>query len=63
MPSHACCAASVHVLRRFAQEEEVLVKDKNVRVEMDGRTAAYVRKLLPRAAAKYWMQRYSLFSR
>jgi hypothetical protein len=26
-------------------------------------TAVYVRKLLPRKMAKYWLQRYSLFSR
>ena len=25
--------------------------------------AAYVRKLLPRSMAKYWLQRYSLFER
>ncbi|EFJ52391.1 hypothetical protein VOLCADRAFT_56022 [Volvox carteri f. nagariensis] len=30
---------------------------------LDPSTAAYVRTLLPRSAAKYWMQRYSLFSR
>lgn len=33
------------------------------RVLLDPATAAYVRTLLPRNAAKYWMQRYSLFSR
>ena len=33
------------------------------RITLDPNTAAYVRTLLPRSAAKYWMQRYSLFSR
>jgi hypothetical protein len=30
---------------------------------MDADTAVYVRKLLPRKMAKYWLQRYSLFSK
>jgi hypothetical protein len=33
------------------------------RVDVDPGTAVYVRSLLPRAMAKYWLQRYSLFSR
>ncbi|GLI60971.1 hypothetical protein VaNZ11_003225 [Volvox africanus] len=37
--------------------------DGTRRVALDPNTAAFVRKLLPRSAAKYWMQRYSLFSR
>lgn len=37
--------------------------DGTRRVLLDPATAAYVRTLLPRNAAKYWMQRYSLFSR
>ncbi|GFR47033.1 hypothetical protein Agub_g8718, partial [Astrephomene gubernaculifera] len=37
--------------------------DGTRRVTLDPNTAAYVRTLLPRSAAKYWMQRYSLFSR
>ncbi|KXZ46728.1 hypothetical protein GPECTOR_41g693 [Gonium pectorale] len=37
--------------------------DGTRRVTLDPSTAAYVRTLLPRNAAKYWMQRYSLFSR
>lgn len=32
-------------------------------VRMDADTAVYVRKLLPRKMAKYWLQRYSLFSK
>lgn len=32
-------------------------------VRLDAATAARVRRRLPRAAAKYWLQRYSLFSR
>jgi hypothetical protein len=31
--------------------------------KMDADTAVYVRKLLPRKMAKYWLQRYSLFSK
>jgi hypothetical protein len=32
-------------------------------IKVDADTAVYVRKLLPRKMAKYWLQRYSLFSR
>jgi capsule polysaccharide export protein KpsE/RkpR len=32
-------------------------------VKLDGETAAFVRTLLPRNMAKYWLQRFSLFSR
>lgn len=30
---------------------------------VDAQTAAYVRSMLPRNVGKYWLQRYSLFSR
>jgi len=32
------------------------------RVTLDPALAAYVRSILPRNVAKYWMQRYSLFT-
>eukprot|EP00955_Chlamydomonas_euryale_P081885 363637-Chlamydomonas_euryale.AAC.9 len=35
----------------------------NRHVRLDAATAAHLRKLLPRRVAKYWLQRYSLFSR
>lgn len=33
------------------------------RVVMDPSLAAYVRTILPRNVAKYWLQRYSLFTK
>jgi hypothetical protein len=33
------------------------------RVVMDSSLAAYVRTILPRNVAKYWLQRYSLFTK
>jgi hypothetical protein len=49
----AACAA--------AGAEEAAAAADGIRVDAD--TAVYVRKLLPRKMAKYWLQRYSLFSK
>ena len=38
-------------------------QQQHSRVGLGRGTAVYVRSLLPRAMAKYWLQRYSLFSR
>ncbi len=48
------------LLQQSVEEEEAYEVQ---RVELDPDTAAFVRTLLPRNMAKYWLQRYSLFSK
>lgn len=47
----------------IALEEDAVLLEPGAKVLLDAATAAYVRKLLPRNVGKYWLQRYSLFSR
>jgi hypothetical protein len=44
-----------------AEEEERSLQQQRILLDPD--TAAYVRTMLPRNMAKYWLQRYSLFSK
>ena len=48
------------LMQAAAEEAE---EHQQQRVELDPDTAAYVRTMLPRNMAKYWLQRYSLFSK
>ena len=50
----------LEMLQQLDAEEE---EERQRRVELDPDTAAYVRTMLPRNMAKYWLQRYSLFSK
>ncbi|GIL62121.1 hypothetical protein Vafri_16397 [Volvox africanus] len=61
----AIAQTATHLSQRVGTAAKPVVgeDDGTRRVALDPRTAAYVRTLLPRSAAKYWMQRYSLFSR
>ena len=54
----------LELMRAAAAEEDA--EDKGFvqqHVKLDPDTAAYVRSMLPRNMAKYWLQRYSLFSK
>ena len=48
-----------HAAAEEAEEEE----RQQQRVVLDADTAAFVRSMLPRNMAKYWLQRFSLFSK
>ena len=48
--------------RQGARDTEASGTDRDW-VELDANTAAFVRSLLPRNMGKYWLQRYSLFSK
>ncbi|GAX75555.1 hypothetical protein CEUSTIGMA_g2998.t1 [Chlamydomonas eustigma] len=54
-------------VRKVVEQVEVsgaaLQSHHLARVELDGETAAFVRTLLPRNMAKYWLQRFSLFTK
>ncbi|GIL81482.1 hypothetical protein Vretimale_1017 [Volvox reticuliferus] len=61
----AMAGTAAHIYQRLGTvaKPRVAEDDGTRRVALDPSTAAFVRTLLPRNAAKYWMQRYSLFSR
>jgi hypothetical protein len=59
----ACAAAGAEAAAAAAATAALTRADGDGVRWLDPATAVFVRKLLPRKMAKYWLQRYSLFTR